>query len=578
MYERNAIVLERYFEGIFGFKNNFNLRKNYFNYRKLFETYETYCSALEAEEKAQKEFDEASSNITKIQKTQERLYNKGAKFEYSRYVIFNNIKETPENISKYLDKVYKDAQKNSEDLKDLGDKFVTSVESYNEKSETLASCQAAKAKAQKEFEKAYDETKTCIESIPDEDVTFAKQFIDSENKDTKKELTEIFNDNGKNERNPFDPDVITNAIVNSFSIYKNELDVYLNGLDRAEKLLNEIEFDIVKNDKHRKYYNDSKLKLDFYNAEKDYLVQFLDNERITAMYDQKVHRKLMLDACRNLNADFVQINNLYDIILKEIAGRSTKKLYKENYNKEYLLELENSSNALNMETNKIKAKSMALMNLNYWRIEGIRRIYEVFDEDITQIYGKDLSEFNPAETFEDDSEEDSTSQIIEEIESIVEDEKPQTIKTEKIAKKTEIKSSDLMLETTEEIKPASKEKTKKKKSKYGVLKSSKKALANAIYISLQIQDNEMQKRKMFEKEQKQNDKSTVAEEDHSLFSTEEDDEEESILDLYFKSEDKNTAKRKARDNKMLEEETNKKNKKGIFKKIIGINAKEKIEA
>jgi hypothetical protein len=274
----------------------------------------------------------------------------------------------------------------------------------------------------------------------------------------------------------------------------------------------------------------------------------------------------------------VQINNLYDIILKEIAGRSTKKLYKENYNKEYLLELENSSNALNMETNKIKAKSMALMNLNYWRIEGIRRIYEVFDEDITQIYGKDLSEFNPSETFEDDSEEDSASQIIEEIESIVEDEKPQTIKTEKITKKTEIKSSDLMLETPEEIKPASKEKTKKKKSKYGVLKSSKKALANAIYISLQIQDNEMQKRKMFEKEQKQNDKSIVAEEDHSLFSTEENDEEESILDLYFKSEDKNTAKRKARDNKMLEEETNKKNKKGIFKKIIGINAKEKIEA
>jgi len=52
---------------------------------------------------------------------------------------------------------------------------------------------------------------------------------------------------------------------------------------------------------------------------------------LVAIYDKKVHRKLMLEACKALNSDLEQINKLYDIILKEIAGRSTKKIYKENY-------------------------------------------------------------------------------------------------------------------------------------------------------------------------------------------------------------------------------------------------------
>ena len=75
----------------------------------------------------------------------------------------------------------------------------------------------------------------------------------------------------------------------------------------------------------------------FLGAEKDYLVQFLDYERIMVIHGKRTHRNLMLEACENFNVDIEQINNLYTLLVKEITNKSTKKAYKELYNKSYLV-------------------------------------------------------------------------------------------------------------------------------------------------------------------------------------------------------------------------------------------------
>ena len=49
---------------------------------------------------------------------------------------------------------------------------------------------------------------------------------------------------------------------------------------------------------------------------------------MSAMNGKKAHEKLMLDACENFDLDIKQIDNLYELILKEAAGRATKKSYK----------------------------------------------------------------------------------------------------------------------------------------------------------------------------------------------------------------------------------------------------------
>ena len=62
----------------------------------------------------------------------------------------------------------------------------------------------------------------------------------------------------------------------------------------------------------------------------------------------------MDEECKNFHADISQIGNLYELILKETTGKSTKKAYKELYNKNYLKEIEeNEMVKKDMITNEV---------------------------------------------------------------------------------------------------------------------------------------------------------------------------------------------------------------------------------
>ena len=591
MYERNAIVLERYFYKIFDFNNNSNLKENYFNYRKLFESYGTLCETKKIEENSKKEFEIASKEISKLQKCQEKLYNKSAKYEYSRYIIFDNIKEKPEDIEKHLKKVNEDVQKNNEELKELGEKFVQAIISYNEKELNLKLAITERENAQKEYNDIYSRAQKCYDEISDIMIYNAKNFINSENKENRKELQDIFEENGKNERNTFDTDVILNTINKSIDIYKVEIEVYLTGIDRISRLFEEIENNSVKLEKHTKYYRDSKAKLDFLFAEKDYIVQFLDNERIGAIYDKKVHRKLMLEACKKFVIDFEQIDKLYDIILKEIAGRSTKKIYKENYNKEYLVKLESASVEPSLDTGKMRQDAIAFMNLNYWRLEGIKSVYNAFEKIVVEVYGKDLSEFIP---------ESLKINIIEEEENNSEE-------------LQEEKFEDVFVEENENVQEVEIPKNKVMRRVYY---SSKKVLANAIYFSLQTHEfSKSNQFRKFEEDKTEDDKYSIPEnvkailenvekeESENFDKVEIDNNSESVFDLNkldeieYDEEGANEANYDVSDeaseseiyfndtdldNEFDNHETSveKINKKvGLFKKLVGFNAaKRKREA
>lgn len=460
MYERNAIVLERYFYGIFDFKNDCNLRNNYNNYRKLFDCYGALCSAKEKEETCKSEFLDASNKITELQKTHEKLYNRSAKYEYSRYIIFCNTEEGSETIEKHLNKVEEDVQRNNEELKELGENFVKAISDYNEKDTNLKNATSEREKAEQEYNEIYEKAKACYSEMPEELLEKVRQFIDSENKENKKELQEIFEDNGKNEKNQFDPDVISNAINKSIEIYKVEMEIYLAGYDRIEKLFEEIESDSLKNDKHTKYCRDSKAKLEFLNSEKDYVVQFLDNERIGAIYDKKTHRKLMLEACKKFALDFAQIDKLYDIIIKEAAGRWTKKIYKENYNKEYLIDLETVGEEPSLDTGRMRQEAIAFVNLNYWRVAGMREVYDAFEEVVTTIYERDLTEFLPEEPKPEEvieeliPQEEAVSETVEE--AVVEEAVPEIIEEATVEENVpesveEVAVEEIVPESVEEV-------------------------------------------------------------------------------------------------------------------------------
>ena len=127
---------------------------------------------------------------------------------------------------------------------------------------------------------------------------------------------------------------------------------------------------------------------------------------MTAINGIKAHKQLMLDTCNNVELDMEQFNNLYELIIKETSGKATKKSYKELYNKEYLKNIEEKEKSFQEEINSIKIKTGTIINSNYWRIEEIKNIYQIFQNEISEKFEKDLSEFKLEEIEQKEEKDD----------------------------------------------------------------------------------------------------------------------------------------------------------------------------
>ena len=403
MYERNAVIIERYFGKMFGYNIKNNIKCNFDNYSKLVEAAESYKKCTEEEEEIIIEYDIIANKITDIQKKQEYLNKENIKLQDERNNFFENIDEDANIIQKKLDKVNNDIKKIDEEIQENAINFINVVAEFNEKSIIRDKCGKRRRTVEIDYNKKLNETLDNYKNIDLNLEKRAKQFIELDTSEIENELKNEILKNGENEKIPFQKDVIKCAITLSIDNQKKETDILANIYEKTNKLFSEIKNNNLKLEKHKKIILDSNSKICFISALKEYVIQFLDNERLAAVNGENEYNKLMKDACKNLKNDLIQINNLYTLLLKEISKKATKKTYTDLYNIEYLKKLEKNAEEFENEVKKLKLP-VAVINPNYWRIEGMKKIYSVFNKCVTENYNRDLKEFISAEEDSSDDE------------------------------------------------------------------------------------------------------------------------------------------------------------------------------
>ena len=425
MYERSAIVLENYFGKILGLNKENNLKNNYENYNRMIDEIKEYQRIVGEEESVIEKFDESASEIEGLQNKEKKIHEINVKVEEERNELFNDLSENTSSLDQKLQKIEEIIDKNNESLKELREKYVKAMIIFIERQRERNKYARMHRTSETSYLNLLKQVNMAFEKFDYKQVQNAKNFIENY-KEYNEEIVESMLKNGKNERVPFDEDVIRIAVDERSKIAKEEAELYISIYDRMKRLLAEVNGSgTVKLAKSEKLLRDVSVKLAFLQSKKDYIVVFLDNERMSAMNGKKAHSRLMEDACNNFALDIKQIDNLYELVKRETMGKATRKAYKELYNKTYLREIEEKEKDFEEEATNIKINMGTLINSNYWRIEGIKNVYNTFQEEVSEKFDKDLSEYR-----------------IEEVDDQVEDKKE--IKKSKTSKaKTKAKTSRL---------------------------------------------------------------------------------------------------------------------------------------
>ncbi len=411
MYERSAIVLERYFDNLLNYRRECNLRDNYNNYCELVEKLEKYQINYQKEVAATKEYNTSLERIKQIQLAQKGLYKKSAKLEYDRNLLFNNLDGKIEDIRKCIEKIEEDVQENNASMQETKENLLSALEDYNEKRFELSKCKRYKKMAENDYNELYEISKNNYDGITAENIAEAKAFAKF---DDESDIIETLAQNGKDEKIPFNEEVIECATKFGIEIAKKEAASYLVIYDKMTKLLSDIDDGTAKINLHKKYVRNEKAKIDFILSVKEYQVQFLDYERMTVIHGRKSHNRLMSEACENFNTDIAQIDNLYELLLKEISNKATKKAYKELYNKSYLTDIKEKEEKFKKEKNRVNLNTATLINSNYWRIDGIKGIYTTFYKNVSEVFGRDVAEFDIPKEFDSDNISEETAAPVDE--------------------------------------------------------------------------------------------------------------------------------------------------------------------
>lgn len=404
MYERSAIVLERYMEKILDFNKPYNLKKNNEDYNELINEIENYQIMTEKELKVIQEFDDTAKKIENLQQEQEKLYKANQKLEDDRAQLFHDLGEDVKTLESKLKKIEDSLERNNERLKEIREEFIQYLSDFTQKQKDRNKCEKAKRLGEAKHIEYIKRVNTEFAEIDVKDLVNLKDFINCEKEQVKKEALAIMTKNGKNERVAFNQEVLKKAINARIDIAEKEAECYALVYDRMKKLLAETDSEAIKLNKYKKVLRDTSVKLAFLRAEKEYVVGFLDYERMTAISGARAHKKMMVEACNNFELDMIQIKNLYELIQKEVTNKATKKAYKELYNKTYLREIEDKEKNFEEEVNNVNISMGTVINSNYWRIEGIKNIYMVFQEEVSEKFEKNLSEYRIEEPEEDEKD------------------------------------------------------------------------------------------------------------------------------------------------------------------------------
>ena len=464
MYERNAIVIDRYFSSVFGYDKKNNIKNNANNYFELVGILEKYQSASEIEDNVMDEFENIANKIKEIQKKQDSLDKKNMKYFDARKSLFLNLDENEEQLKQDFDKIEVEIKKNENEIKENASKFVQEIKEFNEKSEIRNKCGRERRIIESDYQKILNITIDNFNQILKGKLKEIKSFLKTEDKENEKnEITEAILKNGSKEKVPFDINVIKKSIDTSLYIEEKRAEILLSIYDKTSKLLDEINKDTVKIEKHKKQVKDSKSKLDFLNVITEYIILFLDNERMNTIGGQQEHEKVMNEACENMQNDLVEIQNMYSLLIKQINGKATKKSYKELYNIDYMNQLIEQEVKFEKSISKLNMGGTVIYP-DYWRLEGMRKIYDTFKLIMNDVYEVDLSEFEPIDITFDvnkkmlESDADNVEETDEEQHNnIIDDQKIEesnmiedVLKEEDNIKQNEVKEINLKFDTSEE--------------------------------------------------------------------------------------------------------------------------------
>ena len=324
MYERNAIILERYFDEMFGYNLKNSIKTNFKKYSELVEIQEEYKKITEEEEEVIIDYDLIANRIGEIQKNEQDLNRENSKYQQQREQIFDSIDEDAISIQKRLDSINQNIQDLDEKIKENALKFINAVAEFREKSLIRSNCGKNRKNVEFEYNNLLNETLDNYRNIDIKLEKRAKQFSEQDTTELEENLRKVIEENGKKEKIPFDKDAIKQAIDLSIDIQKKEADLLTNAYEKTSKLFAEIKSGKLKIDMHKKIILDSTSKQAFLSAVKEYLVQFLDNERLAAVNGENEYNQLIKEACNNLKDDLIQIHNLYTLLIKEITKKATK--------------------------------------------------------------------------------------------------------------------------------------------------------------------------------------------------------------------------------------------------------------
>ncbi len=411
MYERSAIVLERCFEKLFKFNQEINLKTNYINFSEIVEQIKEYQKTSIEEENVIGKFDEIAEKIEGIQKQQIKISEINLQLETERNQLFNDLGENPNALDSRLNSIENTLNKNNETLKKLRSEYVEALVIFTERQKERNKYSRLRRKVEADHINSIKNANKEFEKIDLKDVQSLKKYISIDKEQYKEKIVNTMIKNGRNEKVPFNNDVIEKAVEARIDISEKEAEIYVSVYERMKKLLIELESENIKLSKSEKLLRDATVKLNFLNSKKEYIVGFLDNERLTAINGRNTHEELMQEACQNFELDIQQIDNLYELVLRETVGKSTKKAYNELYNKTYLRDIEQKERKFEQEITNLKVNMGTVINSNYWRIEGIKNVYNVFQEEISEKFEKDLSEYQieeieePIIDIEEDEEE-----------------------------------------------------------------------------------------------------------------------------------------------------------------------------
>ena len=188
MYERNAIVLERYFEKIFSFTKEDNLKTNFENYKKIIETINEYKKTADEEETAILKFDEIAEEIETIQKRQTKLHEINIELEDQRNKYFNDLGENPSALDNKLKKIEDKLDNNNEELKDLRSKYVKAIVFFTERQKERNKFARTRRTAEVNYRNQINKSIKLFEEINIDDVKKIQDFLHTENDKIEKEI------------------------------------------------------------------------------------------------------------------------------------------------------------------------------------------------------------------------------------------------------------------------------------------------------------------------------------------------------------------------------------------------------